>query len=95
MWQLSPKALALTAAILWGGSILFVGVVNLATPPYGAEFLNVASSIYPGFHASRTLPDVLIGAAYGFVDGAVGGLLVAWLYNLFARPKGIFAKYSE
>ncbi len=92
MWQLSPKALALAGAILWGGSILLVGAVNLAAPLYGVEFLKIARSLYPGFHASRTLLDVLVGTGYGFVDGAIGGFLVAWLYNLFARPKNVFAR---
>jgi hypothetical protein len=63
--------------------------MNLAAPSYGAEFLKVTASIYPGFHASRTFPDVLVGIAYGLLDGAVGGLLFAWLFNLFARPKQI------
>jgi len=92
MWQISPKALALAAAILWGGFILLVGAVNLASPLYGVEFLNIACSLYPGFHASRTLLDVLIGTGYGSVVGAIGGFLIALLYTLFARPRGIFAR---
>ena len=41
-------------------------------------------SVYPFFHVSRTLGDVVIGGVDGLIDGAVAGLLFAWLYNLFA-----------
>jgi hypothetical protein len=83
--RLSAKSLAITVALLWGGGILFVGLVNLAAPYYGTAFLQWASSIYPGFHNSRTVVEVLVGTGYGVVDGGVGGLLFGWLYNCFSR----------
>ena len=81
--QLSAKALAIVSAILWGASILLVGLVNLAAPSYGSNFLHGLSSVYPGFHASRTVLDVMVGTGYGIDDGAVGGYLFALLYNFF------------
>ncbi len=87
--RLSLKGLAITSGLLWGGGILFVGLINLAAPSYGTTFLNWTSSIYPGYHNSRTVIDVFVGTGYGLVDGAVGGLLFGWLYNLLAsQPKG-------
>ena len=83
--KLSLKAMAIAIALLWGGCIFFFGVVNLAAPSYGMEVLRAASSIYPGFHASRTFADVLVGTGYALVDGGIGGFLIAWLYNLFTR----------
>ncbi len=56
--QLSAKALAIAFALMWGGAMLCVGVLNLAAPPYGSGFLDGMSSVYPGFHASYTLADV-------------------------------------
>jgi hypothetical protein len=82
--QLSLKGLTLACALLWGGAILFVGLVNLASPSYGMEFLKLTSSVYPGFHNSRTIADVIVGTLYALVDGAIAGLLLGWLYNLFA-----------
>ena len=82
--RLSSKSLAIVFALLWGGGILVVGLVNLAVPSYGTVFLQCASSIYPGFHNSRTFVDVLVGTGYGLVDGAVGGWLFGWLYNIFS-----------
>jgi hypothetical protein len=92
--RLSAKAVAIVSAILWGASILLVGLINLAAPAYGVNFLHGLSSGYPGFHASRTVLDVLVGTGYGIVNGAFGGYLFAVLYNFFvprvekANPKG-------
>ena len=82
--RLSVKGLALAIGVLWAGCILLVGVVNLASPAYGAAFLQWASSIYPGFHNTRHFLDVLIGTTYGLVDGSIGGAVLALLYNCFA-----------
>ena len=82
---LSVRSLAIVSALLWGGGVLFVGLVNLAAPSYGAAFLQCVSSIYPGFHNSRNLLDVLLGTGYALVDGAVGGMLFGWLYNFFSK----------
>ncbi|HTR67574.1 MAG TPA: hypothetical protein VMH85_17470 [Terriglobales bacterium] len=82
--KLSPKALGIASAVLWGGAILLSGIANLLWPPYAAEFLKLASSIYPGFHASRTFTDVLVGTGYAVLDGGAGGVVLAWLYNIVA-----------
>lgn len=80
--KVSLKAIAIATGVLWGSAILFVGLVNLASPSYGLSFLQVVSSAYPGFHASRTIGDVVTGTGYGLIDGAVGGLFFGWIYNL-------------
>lgn len=80
--RLSMSALTIAAAVLWGGGLLFVGLLNLSSPTYGLAFLEMMSSVYPGFNASRTLVDVLVGTAYAAVDGAICGFLFAWLYNM-------------
>ncbi len=82
--RLSMKAMAVTSGLLWGGAVLAVGLAHLARPSYGEKFLDGVSSIYPGFHGARDLPDALVGTGYALVDGAVGGLMFASLYNLVA-----------
>ena len=82
---LSIKSLAITSASLWGGGVLFVALVNLAVPSYGTAFLQCVSSIYPGFHNSRHILDILVGTGYALFDGGVGGALFGWLYNSFCR----------
>ena len=80
------RALALASAILWGGCVLLVGVANLICAGYGQHFLEMLSSFYPGYHATRSIAEVVIGTIYGTVDGLIGGAVFAWLYNQFARP---------
>jgi hypothetical protein len=80
--RLSSKALAVGVGVLWGGSILLLGLIHLLDPSYGSGFLEAVGSIYPGFHAARSLGDALVGTAYAFVDGAIAGLVMGWVYNL-------------
>lgn len=82
--RLSAKAVAFATGIIWAAGILCVGLVNLAAPSYGAAFLQAVSSIYPGYHNSHHFLDVLVGTGYGLVDGGIGGLIFAWVYNCFA-----------
>lgn len=82
--KLSIRALTIVSALLWGGGLLFVGVLNIASASYGGAFLQMMSSVYPGFHASRTFADLLVGTIYALVDGAICGFLFGWLYNGFA-----------
>ncbi|HUK86305.1 MAG TPA: hypothetical protein VLT85_01460 [Terriglobales bacterium] len=86
--RLSIKGMALASGLLWGGCLLCLGLINLAAPSYGAAFLQMMSSVYPGFHFSRSVGDVLVGGGYGLVDGGIAGLILAWLYNLCAGRGG-------
>jgi site-specific recombinase len=80
------RALALASAILWGGCVLLVGVANLICAGYGQHFLEMLSSFYPGYHATRSFAEVAVVTFYAIVDGLVGGLVFGWLYNRLARP---------
>lgn len=81
--KLSVKGLALTSAILWGGCILLVGILNLIWNGYGVAFLDMARSIYPGYATTGGFGGVVVGTLYGAIDGAICGALFGWLYNLF------------
>jgi TRAP-type mannitol/chloroaromatic compound transport system permease large subunit len=84
--KFNTKALALAAAILWGLAMLVMGLVNLFWGNYGQQFLQTISSVYPGYHATRSVAEVVVGTVYGAVDGLIGGAVFAWLYNHFAKP---------
>ncbi len=85
----SIKAIALTSALMWGGCMLVVGLINLAYPSYGVQFLHIMSSVYPGADSTRTLGRVLLGALYGFIDGGIAGALFVWLYRALNRKPPI------
>lgn len=82
---LSVKGLAAACGILWGGCILLLGLGDLIRPGYGRAVLDLAGSIYPGFHPGTGFGSVIVGALYSVVDGAAGGAVFAWLYNRASR----------
>lgn len=88
MLKLSLKATAIAAGLLWGGAILLVGLINLADPSYGVNFMQMTSSVYPWFHDSRTISNVIIGTVDGLIDGAIAGLIFALLYNAVTSAPG-------
>jgi hypothetical protein len=88
--QLSVRSTAIAGGLLWGGAILLVGLINLARPAYGMEFLTMMTSVYPWFHSSHTVASVAIGTIDGLIDGAVAGCVFAWLYNATTNFGGKF-----
>ena len=90
--RLSLKAITLSSAILWGLAMLFVGLVHMAAPSYGGEFLRLMSSVYPGADTAPTLGRVLLGTLYGFVDGAFAGCLFGLLYSAFAAGTKVLSR---
>jgi len=83
--KFSTKGLALASGILWGLAMLGMGLANLIWSGYGQQFLQTMSSVYVGYHATRSIAEVIVGTFYGAVDGLIGGAVFAWLYNQFAK----------
>lgn len=80
--KLSVKGMAFAFALLWGVLAMFLtGLCNLIWSGYAQDFLNVMASVYPGYHATASVGQVIVGALYGIVDGAIAGAIFAWLYN--------------
>jgi len=76
--MLHVKRFALAGGILWGVVVFLVTVFSISTG-YGADWLKVLESVYPGFHV--TAVGSIVGLIYGFVDGFVGLGVLAWIYN--------------
>jgi len=83
--KINVKALAVASAILWGAAMLGMGLANLIWSGYGQQFLQTMASVYFGYHATRSIAEVIVGTLYGFVDGLIAGAVFAWLYNQFAK----------
>ncbi len=81
--KLSVKGLALTAGIFCGGTVFLVAIGH-AWWGYGAAFLQLADSLYPGYHAGGGVGSIFVGTIYALLDGLVGGAVFAWLYNKVA-----------
>ena len=80
-------ALGITCGVIWAGAILFTGVCGLIWPGYGQTFLDMVASVYPGYKGTASIGQVVIGTLYGLADGAVAGMIFAWLYNFFAKSE--------
>jgi len=83
--KINITALALTAGLVWGAALLVVGTANLMWPGYGRAFLDLAASLYPGYHPGRAFGSVVTGTLYSMVDGAIAGTVLGWLYNSLSR----------
>ena len=87
--RISIKAAALTVSLVWGLLGMFVTAVgNLLVPGYGQGLLDMMASVYPGYTATPSFGQVIIGTLYGMLDGAIVGAVFAWLYNTIAARLG-------
>jgi hypothetical protein len=82
--KLSIRGAAGAFALLYALVLFITGMGNLITPTYGEPVLELAASIYPGYQATASFGQVLVGTLYAAVDGAVTGAIFAWIYNRFA-----------
>lgn len=80
MQQLSMKGLALAIGLTWGAGIFLLGLGG--SIGWGRPLVEVLGSLYLGFRPS--LIGSLIGGLWAFVDGAIGGIVIAWLCNHFS-----------
>jgi hypothetical protein len=79
------KALAIACAILWGGCVFLVALVNLICGSYAQRFLELLASFYPGYHATHSIGQVALVTLYAIADGLIGGVVFGWLYNRVAK----------
>ena len=79
--KLNVRALGLAGGIVWGLAIFLLTYWFLI---FGYEGVTLArlSNVYLGY--SVTWYGAFVGLIWGFVDGFIGGALLAWLYNKFA-----------
>lgn len=82
------KALAITGGALWAACFFLVGLANLIWESYGAGFLQLGASIYPGYDGPAGFGSVIVVTAYALVDGAICGGVFGWVYNTLAGGGG-------
>ncbi|MEN8126828.1 MAG: bacteriophage holin [Planctomycetota bacterium] len=79
--KLNIKAFALSCGLIWGFGLFFMAWWLIMLEDGNPESC-LLNRMYPGY--TMTPVGSLIGAAWGFFDAGIGGLVFAWLYNLFA-----------
>ena len=79
--KLDQKAFAITCGAIWGVGMFALGIAGMYG--WGATIVNIIGSVYKGF--APTLGGSVAGGIWGFIDGAIGGYIFAWLYNKLAK----------
>jgi hypothetical protein len=86
--KLNVKAFALTCGLVWGFGVFFLTWWVIAFDGATGE-ITFIGRIYRGYNISPL--GSLIGLVWAVIDGAIGGAIFAWLYNLiaarFSSPK--------
>ena len=82
--SLNIKALTVAGTVLIGGCVLVVGILNLIFPSYGVAFLELGAAVYPGYQGPSGFGSVIVVTLYALLEGAVGGVILAWVYNAVA-----------
>jgi hypothetical protein len=79
--KLKVWAFGLAVGIVCGLGMLLFGILG----SFGLfpKSIALTSEFYIGF--STSILGILLGTIYGFVDGFLGGAIVAWIYNRFAK----------
>lgn len=79
--KLNVRAFALAFGLWWGIGVFLLAwwVALVGGAPSGGTLLEL---VYIGF--AYTPVGSVIGLVWGFVDGLIGGAILAWLYNLLA-----------
>lgn len=81
--KLNEKALAISLGVLWSLAILSLSIIAILSENYLHNVVEFFSSIYLGYSLSFT--GILIGMVWAFIDAAIGGWFLAWLYNKLAK----------
>jgi hypothetical protein len=82
--KLNVKAFGLACGILWGLGLclLTLWIIAFDGPTGETTFIG---RVYRGY--SISYGGCIAGLIWGFVDGLIGGVIFAWLYNLLrGRP---------
>lgn len=79
--KLNVKAMGLAFGILWSVEVIALGLLA-AFAGWGTPWVDFIGFLYIGY--KPTLLGSLIGGVWALVDGAIAGVLVAFVYNRFA-----------
>jgi len=82
--KISIKGLALGLGVMWSLGILCLGWLAAAFG-IGRKLVEVIGSVYIGY--APTFFGAIIGALWAFFDGALGGAILALVYNAVCGSK--------
>lgn len=80
--KLSPLRLGFALGMTMAISMVLLGL-SAEYLDWGKPVLDLIGSMYHGY--DMTPKGMLMGAGWGFLDGFIGGMLIAWFYNCCCR----------
>ncbi len=85
MSRFNIRAFAITTGLVWGLGLFAITWWIIAFDGSSTEPTFIGK-IYRGYEV--TAMGSLIGLAWAFVDGLIGGAIFAWLYNFVGAKSG-------
>ena len=82
MAKLDVRAFGLALGIVWGIAVLLLGILAMLFN-WGTVCVIALSTMYIGYKS--TFLGSLVGGIWGFIDAGIAGVVIAWLYNKFAK----------
>ena len=79
--KLNVLNLAIAMGVSCAIYVVFIGIAAMFG--WGTEWVKILGSLYLGYRAS--VLGIIIGALWAFVDGFIGGAIIAWIYNKLDR----------
>ena len=73
-------SLGLALGVTWAIAVFMLGIMAWLFG-WGIEVASALSGLYIGYGPSFV--GAIAGAVWGFVDGLILGVMIAWLYNRF------------
>ena len=81
MNKLQPVPLGVAFGVLWAVYVFCVGITAMFN--WGGGIVAGLGTLYIGYGPS--ILGAIIGAIWAFIDALVGGIILAWLYNMLAK----------
>jgi hypothetical protein len=82
--RLDVKAFGLACGILWA-VVIFGATLWLMAFGFQGDLISQLDHFYFGY--SLSFVGAIIGAVWAFIDGFIGGAILAWLYNKLAKAQ--------
>jgi len=82
MVKLNVRAFGLACGAMWGGSMFLLGILDTLST-WGDSWGALMAIAYLGYKPT-VLGSIIVGI-WGFISAAIGGIILAWLYNRFSK----------
>lgn len=83
--KLNVYNLGLAIGIATGLGVLILGIAGWLFGVWTTA-IDLTATFYKGY--TPTLGGSIIGAIWGFIDGFIGGVVIAWIYNILQKKSG-------